>query len=273
MKSGIYCFESISNSKKYIGLSKNVYSRRDKHIRELKKGVHYNAHLQAHFNKYGEKDLKWIVLEFCENALLSDKEKEWIEKFDSHKNGFNATEGGRGQSRGDFCRRAKFENIHTGEIIECRVIDLRDRLVKEGNSYEPPLYDVLNGKAYSRCGWKLAEGGDYRKTNKRPITLINEFTGEILSADSMNAMAEILGVNPTAITNVKIGKNHSIKGFVLPSSGLKEKLKLQNQTTGEIKEAYTVQKLAEMFGVDSSYLCKIKGGQKSKKWRFICPAE
>lgn len=45
-KSGIYCLINLSNNKRYIGSSKNIYSRLLKHRSLLRNNKHENSKLQ-----------------------------------------------------------------------------------------------------------------------------------------------------------------------------------------------------------------------------------
>jgi group I intron endonuclease len=89
---GIYSIETYTNNKVYVGSAVNMYKRVFfNHLRELRKNIHGNKHLQNHFNKYGEDDLLFYVIEFVpkkrnepilefKNRLLK-REDYWIHKF------------------------------------------------------------------------------------------------------------------------------------------------------------------------------------------------
>ena len=64
--SGIYCIENIINHKTYIGSSKNIYQRLLKHFALLRHNKHQNPHLQSAWDKYGESNFRWFVLELCD---------------------------------------------------------------------------------------------------------------------------------------------------------------------------------------------------------------
>lgn len=90
-KCGIYCWTNITNNKKYIGLSKDIDKRWIKHIQNANlgvKGKFYNA-----VRKYGESTFIKEILEICDinisNNDLLEKEKTYILKFDTLKNGYN----------------------------------------------------------------------------------------------------------------------------------------------------------------------------------------
>ena len=96
MKSGIYSITNTVNNKIYIGQSKNIKARINRHKSELKHNKHKNLYLQRECNKYGFDFLKFEVLEFCEETELNFKERYYIEKFETnnYKKGLNLTNGG-----------------------------------------------------------------------------------------------------------------------------------------------------------------------------------
>lgn len=101
-KSGIYCIENIINNKKYIGQSVDIDSRWSKHKSELNKNSHNNDYLQKSWNKYGEENFKFYVLEYCNIDELDKKEVYYINLYDSLNKtvGYNMKHGG--QNGGSF---------------------------------------------------------------------------------------------------------------------------------------------------------------------------
>ena len=93
---GIYCIENIVNHKKYIGQSVNIKDRWKHHINSLKRNEHDNKYLQRSYQKYGENNFKFYLLEECSKEELDEKEKYWIKKLDTYQNGYNLTTGGSG---------------------------------------------------------------------------------------------------------------------------------------------------------------------------------
>lgn len=84
--SGIYCIENVINHKTYIGSSKNIYQRLLKHFALLRHNKHQNAYLQNAWNKYGESNFEWFVLELCDNEKLTEKEQYCIDLFGAEYN-------------------------------------------------------------------------------------------------------------------------------------------------------------------------------------------
>lgn len=69
MKSGIYIITNIVNNKSYIGSSLDYKQRLRQHKYSLRNNKHYNKHLQSSFNKYGEENFTFNLLELCSNLI------------------------------------------------------------------------------------------------------------------------------------------------------------------------------------------------------------
>lgn len=81
--SGIYAIRNVVNGKVYVGSAVNLRIRWKNHRNGLIKQTHHNRHLQGAFNKYGESNLQFIVLEFVSDVnSLVNREQVHI---DSHQ--------------------------------------------------------------------------------------------------------------------------------------------------------------------------------------------
>lgn len=94
--SGIYCIENSITGKKYIGQSRNINDRWYKHKSELNHNVHDNDYLQNAWNKYGEENFRFYILDQCDENDLDEKEKYYIELHDTlnREHGYNLKSGG-----------------------------------------------------------------------------------------------------------------------------------------------------------------------------------
>lgn len=69
--------------KVYVGGSKNISKRWGRHRSEGRRGVNWNAPLQASFNEHGVDAHRFEVLELVENLdELDAREQHWIDSFD-----------------------------------------------------------------------------------------------------------------------------------------------------------------------------------------------
>lgn len=80
---GIYCIRNIKNDKVYIGSSNNLQRRLRDHKSELNKGIHANDHLQKSWQHYGEDCFEFLVLEYCQETELLQREDFYMQKYSS----------------------------------------------------------------------------------------------------------------------------------------------------------------------------------------------
>lgn len=86
---GIYEIHNITNDKRYIGQTQNLYQRQCSHIGKLNRGQHPNKHLQRAWNKYSAENFEFNVLEYCDVEYLNEREVYWINFFKSDSCGYN----------------------------------------------------------------------------------------------------------------------------------------------------------------------------------------
>lgn len=82
LNSGIYGILNIVNDKLYLGSAVNLKRRWAQHVSDLKYNKHDNNYLQKSWNKHGQENFIFIVLEFCLNVELTCKEQWWIDKLE-----------------------------------------------------------------------------------------------------------------------------------------------------------------------------------------------
>jgi len=88
LKSGIYSITNTVNNKLYIGSAVDLTRRWNKHKRYLNKNIHPNKYLQASWNKHGEKNFQFKVLQYVENVKnIIAIEQSWLDWFKSFERG------------------------------------------------------------------------------------------------------------------------------------------------------------------------------------------
>lgn len=92
----IYKIECLANGRVYIGQTQNFQKREREHLNDLKRNQHHSILLQRAFNKYGERAFKCSIIEECTKANVDEREKYWINYYDSTNKykGFNLEGGG-----------------------------------------------------------------------------------------------------------------------------------------------------------------------------------
>lgn len=108
-QSGIYCIKNKVTGDRYIGQSKNIAKRISSHKTMLKYNKHQYSNgekslLQNAWNKYGENNFEFKIIEFCNEDKLNEREIFWINKFKCNRSitgsGYNLNNGGAGTHNG-----------------------------------------------------------------------------------------------------------------------------------------------------------------------------
>lgn len=111
---GIYKITKISNGKSYIGQSNNIERRFKEH---QQKGASSRIPLDIAIQKYGTHAFTYEILEECPLDKLNEREKYWINYYDTINNGYNCLPGGEQQTIGENNGRSKLTET---DIIEIR---------------------------------------------------------------------------------------------------------------------------------------------------------
>lgn len=77
MNCGVYKIINLKNNKFYIGSSNNLHKRFIHHKNSLLKNKHHNKYLQNAWNKYGEENFKFEIVEYCYNNF--EKEQYYLD--------------------------------------------------------------------------------------------------------------------------------------------------------------------------------------------------
>jgi group I intron endonuclease len=89
LNSGIYLIRNTYNNKVYVGSSVHIKNRFAGHRATLRTGKHKNPKLQAAWNKYGEANFEFGVLEYYDLPELTKIEENWISYYNSAETGYN----------------------------------------------------------------------------------------------------------------------------------------------------------------------------------------
>lgn len=89
LPSGIYKITNLKNGKVYIGQSENIFMRRKQHFMALKKNHHPNKQMQKDYIAQCGRGFRWDVVEYCSLKELNEREKYWINQYNSIESGYN----------------------------------------------------------------------------------------------------------------------------------------------------------------------------------------
>ena len=91
----VYAIKNKINGKMYIGSSRQYGDNRWKrHRKELRVGIHYSEHLQRAWNKYGETNFEYIILEQVGVGQDQwEREQYWLDLYQVYEpeKGYNST--------------------------------------------------------------------------------------------------------------------------------------------------------------------------------------
>ena len=96
---GIYGIQNKINGCIYIGKTgMNFGDRWDSHRALLRSNKHYNQYLQRAWNKYGEENFEFIVVEECDVDVINEREIYYIKFYRNQNLSYNLADGGEGGS-------------------------------------------------------------------------------------------------------------------------------------------------------------------------------
>lgn len=92
----IYGIKNLINGKYYIGQTYDKNYRWAHHKSDLRHNHHHSKHLQYAWNKYGENNFLFFIIEKCTCEKLDERESYWIRKLNTYNDGYNQDYGGLG---------------------------------------------------------------------------------------------------------------------------------------------------------------------------------
>lgn len=128
----IYVITNDINNKQYVGKTNSTIKQRfQEHIRDSRKRKNEKRPLYNAMNKYGIEHFSIKQLEECLPEEASIKEKYWIDKLNTYKNGYNATLGGDSRTLYDYKiiadKYLELQNqLETAEFFNCDIFTVRN---------------------------------------------------------------------------------------------------------------------------------------------------
>lgn len=222
MNMGIYKIENILNKKVYIGSSVNLKSRKRKHFEKLRAKTHENSYLQYAFNKYGEENFKFEVIEYVSNREnILNREQYWMDKLNvcnrnigynilptaGNNLGYKPTEETREKLRQISLKNGNRPPSQKGKKFS----EEHKNKISESHKGKKMSREAVEKSRLKRIGIKLSQETKNKisislkgRSVKNKKKVINLDTKEIFS--SMTDAAKSIGVSHTAIFYCCSGK-------------------------------------------------------------------
>lgn len=162
ISSGIYLIINNTDIKSYVGSASDITRRFTNHLYNLRHNKHYNKHLQSSWNKYGESNFEFHVIEYCPKEKLIEREQFYLDIFQTCKseNGFNKNPKaesclGVKHSKEANERKSKRQKGHTW----CRGMKMPEEFKKK-------ISEIMKGNKYGSFERSEADKKRLREMNK-----------------------------------------------------------------------------------------------------------
>lgn len=154
---GIYKITNILTNESYIGQSTNIERRKNEHFNNNSCSQQL---IDEMIKELGQDSFTFEVLEECLASELNDREKYWIEFYDSFNNGYNQTKGG--------------QNEYCGHPILTKQDVINIRIAYKNHEHRQDVYQQYKDKLtfdgfchiWDGSRWKNIMQEVYTKENK-----------------------------------------------------------------------------------------------------------
>jgi len=202
---GIYQIHNLVNDMIYIGRTKNIIQRRRKHFSMLKSGNHWNKHLQAAFNKYGEENFSFEILEECSESELADREQYYIELY-LYNCLWHMTYNKSKYSTGAFCLTSKQVSAIKSNIRGRKFSkEHREKLSVGKRGEKNPFYGT--GPTIATNAAKLRHRKRVKQVDLCTNEVINIFKSERSACDAVGVSYGTIGKCCRGIQKTSVGYN------------------------------------------------------------------
>ena len=219
----IYAYKKKSINKiVYVGQTTNLQDRHKQHIKYDPFNINareYDYPLSRGIRKYGEEEYQLIILENnLSQEELNDREKYWIQCYDTYFNGYNQTIGGKNPTKPIFTEEKINQVI---EMLRDESYSYKDIVNKTGISMTH-IYNINTGKRRKQNNVQYpirksnTKGTKGLKFSPKECKNIHE---EILKTKkSFKQIAQEFNCNADTISDINRGKtkNYILEGYDYP---------------------------------------------------------
>lgn len=211
VKSGIYRIRNRVNGKHYIGSSVRLKNRKLEHFHKLKANTHENKYLQNSFNKYGESNFSFEVMEYIEDVnSLIQVEQLYLDIFYDNKNkcyNILPTAGSTLGYKHTSDSKQKIGQAQKGKVVS------NETKQKISEAKKGKTFNEIHRKKLSEIK-KASYNGVNNPNYKGVITAYKIDTSESIGEfPSLKDVSEKLLISQSSVSSVLTGRIKSIKGY------------------------------------------------------------
>ena len=264
----IYKIWNEDNDKLYIGqTSVGIKTRWSQHLSNY---MTNNAVLYRAMRKHGAGIFHIEQIEECENEKLNEREKYWIEYYDSYKNGYNSTPGGTALPSGKMFQRLDNNIIFSLWDNGLSISEIQEKTGYSSTSIRDHLREYDNfsiEESIQRGALKAA------KSHSIPVIQWDLEGNFIQRYDSAAAAEKATSIPSQNIHKCLIKERQTAGKFYwtteteLPS--IKKKIYQYDKNNNLIKIFSTKAEAAQELGLDSGSITKVCKGQRKTCGGFI----
>lgn len=129
--SGIYKIVHIASGRCYVGQSQDINFRWSCHKRDLEKGHHIAKFLQRSWQKYGESQFEFTILEECPLCKLDEREQFWMDELEPEFNSCRFVGSTRGFKHSEETKARMRAGQNTPEVRAKKTAALKGRVFSE----------------------------------------------------------------------------------------------------------------------------------------------
>ncbi|MDQ3684416.1 MAG: GIY-YIG nuclease family protein [Acidobacteriota bacterium] len=265
--SGVYRILCIPTGKIYIGSAVDLRARWGTHRRSLRRGTHYNFHLQRAWDKYGETNFEFSVMELMGTSDLLRAEQTWIDRTGcaDGKTGFNISNvaGSPGTMHAQV-----WDGFIAPDGDEVTIVNLHKFCREHGLDF-PSMHRLAMGKSKLKSykGWTHRNSVRQRDYVKTYDGFITPDASPISPITNLAAFSREHGLEKTHMVAVAHGRICSHRGWTYATG--KQRLEPKIYTGFINPDGHRVlitnlQAFCREHGLSPVHMHQIKSGKRKK---------
>lgn len=282
MSCGIYKITNQINQKVYIGKSIRIERRWSQHKSEIN-NLQKQNHLYRAMRKYGIDNFLFEIIELCpnNNKILSEREKYWIQYYNSYQTGYNETRGGDGLFKYNPQEIYKlwdngYSVLEITQILHCQQQTVYDNL----KNY--PTYSTEQSKNRANTHRKQRISELAAKRQSYPVYQYDIEGNFIAEYSNLTEAAQHFGYSrDNSITKVINESNRKLAyGYqwskekldrMPPYTGSVKKFPIRNINTGQVFES--IRRAEKWANTSHGSISKVLNGQRKSAGKMAITNE